>query len=73
MKCSFCGKEMESGVVQSARHIFFTTKAHKVWFYPDTACEKEVVLSFHNWTRPTCAAWNCPMCKKVVLDYEKPC
>lgn len=73
MKCPFCGKEMESGVVQSARHIFFTTKAHKVRFCPDTACEKEVVLSSHNWTRPTCAAWHCPMCKKVVLDYEKPC
>ena len=32
MKCPCCGKEMTSGIVQSARQIFFTTKAHKNWF-----------------------------------------
>ena len=35
MKCPYCGNEMESGVVQSARTIFFTTKEHKNWFFPD--------------------------------------
>lgn len=72
MQCPCCGKEMESGVVQSARNIFYTTKAHKFCFFPDTACDGEVMLSSHNWTRPTCTAWNCPTCKKVVLDYAKP-
>lgn len=36
--------EMESGVVQSARTIFFTTKAHKNWFLPDVASGEEVAF-----------------------------
>lgn len=56
MKCPCCGKEMESGVVQSARNIFFTTKAHKFRLFPDMACDGEAMLSSHNWTRPTCTA-----------------
>ena len=70
MKCPCCGGEMTSGVVQSARQIFFTTKAHKNWFVPDTAGNEEVMLSSHNWTRPTCAAYHCSKCKKVVIDYS---
>jgi len=69
MKCPVCGKEMKTGVVQRARQIFFTIKPHKNWFLPDPACEDEVSLSSHNWTRPTCTAYHCPECRKVVIDY----
>ena len=48
MKCPCCGNEMESGVVQSARTIFFTTKEHKNWFLPDGANREEVNLSSNN-------------------------
>lgn len=68
MKCPYCGNEMKSGVVQSARQIYFTTKEHKNWFVPDTTCDDEVLLSFHNWTRPTCDAQYCPSCRKVIID-----
>ena len=71
MNCPCCGKEMVSGVVQSARQIFFTTKPHKNWFAPDTAGKEEYLLSRHNWTRPTCSAFHCPDCKKVVIDYSE--
>lgn len=71
MKCPYCGKEMISGVVQSGRQIFFTTKAHKNWFFPDIAVDEEIVLSSHNWTRPTCVAYHCDECKKVVIDYSE--
>lgn len=71
MKCPYCGKEMVSGVVQSARQIFFTNKAHKNWFVPDIAGKEEVLLSSHNWTRPTCTAFHCPDCMKVIMDYAK--
>lgn len=70
MKCPCCGNEMTSGVVQSARQIFFTTKAHKLWFNPKTKDDKEVALSSHNWTGPTCNAYLCSACKKVVIDYS---
>ncbi|MGN0800403.1 MAG: PF20097 family protein [Christensenellales bacterium] len=43
MKCPCCGNEMTSGIVQSARQIFFTTKAHKNWFIPDVAGNEEIV------------------------------
>lgn len=71
MKCPYCGREMITGVVQSARQIFFTSKAHKFWFVPDAAVDGEVLLSAHNWTRPTCTAFRCPECQKVILDYSQ--
>ena len=49
MKCPCCQNEMASGVVQSARQIFFTTKAHKNWFIPDVEGNNEILLSSHNW------------------------
>lgn len=71
MKCPYCNNEMTSGVVQSARQIFFTTKAHKNYFVPDVAVGDEVLLSSHNWTRPTCKAYHCDKCKKVIIDYSE--
>lgn len=71
MKCPCCGEEMVKGVVQSARKIFFTTKEHKFWFAPDIALEDEILLSSHNWTGPTCIAYICAECKKVVIDYSE--
>lgn len=70
MKCPYCGREMEDGVVQSARKIFFTTNAQKNWLIPDLARKGETVLSFDNWARPTCIAYHCAVCKKVLIDYS---
>lgn len=69
MKCPCCGKEMTNGVVQSSRHIFFTTKPHKNWFFPNPVGNKDIVLSSNNWTKPTCIAYHCAECKKIVIDY----
>ena len=66
MKCPCCELEMKKGVVQSARTIFFTTMSHDFMFTP---AGKDVTLSSHNWTRPTCVAYHCEKCKKVVIDY----
>ena len=69
MKCPYCGSEMEDGVVQSAREIFFTTQPRKGWnfFKPQAG---DTSLSWHNLTRPTCVAYLCRACKKVILDYD---
>ena len=69
MQCPYCGEEMTSGIVQSARRIFFTDKEQKNWLLPDVACKDEVLLTAHNWTRPTCNAHNCTHCRKVIIDY----
>lgn len=68
MKCPTCGQEMEEGVVQSAREIFFTIEPHRFWF---KVKKEEVLLSSHNWTRPTCIAYLCRNCKKVVINYAE--
>ena len=70
MKCPICNHEMKEGVVQSGRTIFFTTAPHKFFFSPDSLMSEDVTLSRHNWTRPTCRAYHCEECKKVILDYE---
>lgn len=59
---------MEEGVVQSAREIFFTIEPHRFWF---KVKKEEVLLSSHNWTRPTCIAYLCRNCKKVVINYAE--
>ena len=66
MKCPWCEQDMQSGVVQSARQIFFTTKEHKNWFIPDVAGGDEVMLSSHNWTSK---AFYCAACQKAVINY----
>ena len=68
MKCPCCGKEMIHGVIQSGRQVFFTTEPHKHCFIPEG--NEEVLLTTHNWTRPTCVAFHCSQCKKVIIDYS---
>ncbi|MBQ7922835.1 MAG: hypothetical protein IJ325_09725 [Clostridia bacterium] len=71
MKCPMCSRDMKEGVVQSSRTIFFTPKAHKFFMSPDDASGDEITLSQHNWTRPTCKAYHCQKCKKVIIDYDE--
>jgi hypothetical protein len=70
MKCPICGQRMEEGFVQSAREIFFTIEPHRFWFKVKKE-EGEVLLSSHNWNRPTCVAYICHNCQKVVIDYAE--
>ncbi len=70
MKCPVCYQTMTEGVVQSGREIYFTTVPHKFFFVPNLTRNDEVCLSVKNWTGPTCRAYHCEKCKKVVIDYE---
>jgi hypothetical protein len=58
---------MTRGFVQSARTIFFTEHPHKVLFAPK---RDETTLSTKNNTSPTCTAYHCPRCRKVIIDYR---
>lgn len=68
MKCPYCNNEMVSGIIQSAREFFFTTRPRNALmrFKPDG---DDVSLSSHNLTSPTCLAYQCTNCKKIVIDY----
>lgn len=69
MKCPYCGNEMINGFVQGSRGFFFAVEKHSVWFWPDRS-KGEFLLSSNNFTVPTCAAYHCSNCKKVILDYS---
>ena len=71
MKCPCCGNEMTKGLAQSARRILFTTEKNDGFL--DIKGKDDVVISYNNWSMPTCVAYHCGNCKKVVIDYaEKP-
>ena len=70
MKCPFCGKEMINGAVKSAREIIFTKNTEKKLFKTTVARDEETSLSANNFTNPTCPAYHCPECKKVIMDYS---
>ena len=67
MKCPYCETEMERGVVQSARQMFFTKEPHSVLFVARK--NKDVVISHDNFTCPSCYAYICRACKKVIIEY----
>lgn len=69
MKCPCCGNEMITGFVQSARRILFTTEKNESGF--DIKSRDDIILSSHNWTNPTCTAYHCVDCQKVVIDYSQ--
>ena len=68
MNCPYCGKEMTKGVVQGSRGFYFTTQPQSVWFWPDKT-RGDFFLSSHNWTVPSCVAYHCAACRKVLFDY----
>lgn len=70
MKCPYCGNEMTDGFVQSGHGIFFTTKKHSDWLWPNRS-KGEFFLNSNNWTAPTCVARHCSNCKKVIINYAE--
>ena len=69
MKCPCCGNEMTSGWVQSARRVLFTTTKNESGFVIKN--KSDVVLTANNFSNPTCIAYHCGTCKKVVIDYAE--
>ena len=66
MTCPTCNNPMTPGFVQARAEVYFTEKPHKLFF---AAKGNDVVLTQHNNTAPTCTAWHCPICRKVVIEY----
>ena len=49
---------------------FLTTKPDQKWLIPSINKKDEIMLSSHNWSKPTCMAYHCPACRKVIIDYS---
>ncbi|MBE6037010.1 MAG: hypothetical protein E7223_05300 [Clostridiales bacterium] len=69
MNCPYCGKEMTKGWVQSARKVLFTTTKKEGTFIIGN--RNDVVLTANNFVGPSCAAYLCDTCKKVIIDYAE--
>lgn len=69
MNCPFCGKEMEQGFVQSARRVLYTAQKNEGPF--SIKAKGDIVLTANNWVNPTCVAYHCRSCKRVVIDYSE--
>ena len=69
MKCPYCSREMTKGWVQSARRVLFTTNKNDGGL--DIKDKSDVVLTANNFFNPTCVAYHCGNCKKVVIDYAE--
>ena len=67
MNCPVCGKKMGVGFVESQSRIFFVEQRKSViWpFWTDN--DETKLCDF--WSVPTCIAYICRSCKKVVIDY----
>ena len=69
MNCPYCGNEMTRGWVQSARKVLFTTTKKEGSFLTNN--KNDVVLTVNNFVNPSCIAYLCGTCKKVVIDYAE--
>lgn len=58
---------MTDGFIQSGREVFFTETPHKLFF---GAKRTDIILTRSNMTAPTCKAYKCEACKKVIVAYE---
>lgn len=67
MLCPWCNGEMREGFLQSARPVIFTPELQGTWL---VLPEGAVRLTKGFWRLPRAAAWQCPACKRVVVEYE---
>lgn len=70
MNCPFCNNKMVRGYMQSPRTPIFTTKPKALFCEPD---EDDIILiqSSHFFKLDRTDAWNCNICKKVIIEYKE--
>ena len=70
MNCPYCNVEMEKGLIQSQHELnWFKGEKRKffgrAFFYDDA-----ITLSEMSYIKGSaCVAYNCPNCKKIIIDY----
>ena len=73
MKCPYCQKEMEKGVIQSIQEIAWLKKKHLLAAADLHSREKPVILSPRSfWKGSQVTAYLCRDCEKVIIDYSEP-
>ena len=71
MKCPYCGKEMEKGLIQSPNEIAWLKGEKRKLFTKASFHADSVLLSeFSALKGSAVAAYNCNECKKIVINYD---
>ncbi len=71
-KCPYCGKEMELGYIQSRDGVYWCVKKRPVAAIPPILQEYiELATSGESFSGGAVEAYNCPDCKKIVVDYAE--
>lgn len=69
MKCPYCCKEMDKGVIQSQQEIAWHKKKH--FFIRADLHKDSVCLSEFSFLKGSAVeAWLCRECSKVIIDYS---
>ena len=72
MKCPFCGEEMTPGVIQSRDGVYWSREAGPMaalsWLNKDAITLADSGSSVFGGA--AAEAFNCPRCKKIILDYS---
>ena len=70
MNCPYCNNEMIKGLIHSPQELNWI-KGEKRKFFTRAFLHKDsIVLSELSMMKGSaCVAYNCPNCKKIVIDY----
>ncbi|NLM84991.1 MAG: hypothetical protein GX189_09885 [Clostridiales bacterium] len=72
MKCPYCQKELEPGLIQSPREIAWVKGKNGHFFGSADLYEGSVVLSAFSFIRGSAVkAFLCRDCRKVIIDYAE--
>ena len=72
MKCPYCGKAMEKGLIQSPQEIAWLKGKKRPLWGRAKLHDGSVVLSGLSVTKGSAvAAYLCRECKKVLIDYSE--
>ena len=70
MNCPYCNNEMEKGLIQSNQELCWIEGEKRKFFGHASLYKNSVVLSDFSFIKGSaCIAFNCPSCKKILIDY----
>lgn len=73
MKCPICNGEMEYGLIQCSSPISWLKTKSRQLIYSPKLYEGSVSLSAASMFKGSAVvAYNCPKCKKIIIDYGDP-
>ena len=70
MNCPYCNEKMVKGLIHSSHELNWIKGEKRKIFARAEFHENAVVLSKLSYLKGSaCIAYNCPSCKKIVIDY----